>query len=360
MGAVSSQPFTGVSVMLCSLHARPIILTLGALALGACTDATAPRSAAPGDPTLAMSAGGRTATSRWLVRLEANGIPRNFAVEVERLGGEVTFAHPVGIAVVVGLDDAAADALTRVSGVAAVDPDVYVTLDETVADVAEAASSGGALELASPTNPATASRYPRQWHMRAIHADAAWAAGQLGSPNVRVGILDSGIDYLHPDLYGLVDLAASRSYLTPEENARVPAGAHTIADLNYHGTHVAATVASNARAAAGVTSRVALVGMKVCTPGTSADNFDGNCAISAIIPAMLDAADMGLDVINMSIAGVFQRFEASARGGNGPSYLATLNHVFNYVRRQGTTIVVAAGNWSFDLGRNVIPWEDER
>ena len=109
--------------------------------------------------------------------------------------------------------------------------------------------------------------------------------------------------------------------------------------------------------AAGVTSRVALVGMKVCTPGTPANAFNVNCGISAIFPAMLDAADMGLDVINMSIAGAFQRFEVSARGGTGQSYLATLNRVFSYVRQQGTTIVVAAGNWSFDLGRNVIPWE---
>ena len=136
--------------------------------------------------------------------------------------------------------------------------------------------------------------------------------------------------------YGLVDLVLSRSYLSVEENARVPAGAHPIADLNYHGTHVAATVASNARVAAGVTSRVTLVGMKVYTPGTPADNFNGFCRTSATIAAILDAADMGLDVVNLSIAGVFQRFESSARGINGPSYLASMSRVFNYVRRKGT------------------------
>jgi subtilisin family serine protease len=99
--------------------------------------------------------------------------------------------------------------------VAAVDPDVYVTLDETASDVAEAAMEGSEMNIASPPDPATAVGYPRQWHMRAVRADAAWAAGHLGSPTVRVGILDTGIDYLHPDLYGLVDLALSRSYLRP-------------------------------------------------------------------------------------------------------------------------------------------------
>jgi len=334
------------------------VATVGMLVLGACTDATAPKSAlAAGDLALATSGDGRGATSTWVVRLEGNGVPENFAEKVAQLGGDVTFAHRAGIAVVTGLDDATADALSHIPGVAGVDPDVYVTLDETVSEVADAAMDGAEVDIASPTNPATALVYPRQWNMRAVRADVAWAAGRLGSPTVRVGILDTGIDYLHPDLYGRVDLTLSRSYLSAAENARVPAGAHPIADLNYHGTHVAATVASNALLAAGVTSRVTLVGMKVCTPGTPADGFNGNCSASAIFSAMLDAADMGLDVINVSIAGVFQRFEVSARGGAGPSYLATLNHVFNYVRQQGTTIVVAAGNWSFDLGRNVIPWQ---
>ena len=349
-----------VSVMQFCLRGRPIITTaLSALALGACTDATAPRStAAPDNPALATSGGSPASASSWVVRFEGNGVPENFAAEVARLGGEVTFAHPAGLAVVAGLDDARAGALSKVSGVAAVDPDAYITLDETVSEVAEAASDGNETGVASPSNPTTALVYPRQWNMRAVRADAAWAAGELGSPAVRVGILDTGIDYLHPDLYGRVDLAASRSYLSAAENARVPSGAHLVADLNYHGTHVAATVASNALVAAGVTSRVTLVGMKVCTPGTPANNFTGVCALSSIVPAMLDAADMGLDVITMSIAGVFQRFEASGRGGTGPSELATFNRGFSYVRQKGTTIVVAAGNWSFDLNRNVIPWEE--
>lgn len=331
-----------------------IVTTLGTLALAACTDeSTAPRpTAAPRDPSFSVGDAANV-DGNYVVRFKGNGVPEEFAGEVARLGGELIFAHPIGIAAVAGLDERSAAALATVRGVAAVDADAYVMLDEPAGDVVSADA-----EIASPTNPATAAFYPRQWNMRAIQANAAWAAGQLGSAAVRVGILDTGIDYLHPDLYGRVDLTASRSYLTAAENARVPAGAHLVADLHYHGTHVAATVASNGLAAAGVTSQVTLVGMKVCNPGTPANGFQASCPFSSTIAAILDAADMGLDVINMSIAGAFQRVAASARGGFAPSLIATLNHVFNYANRKGLTIVVAAGNDRFDLGRNIVPTDD--
>jgi len=47
---------------------------------------------------------------------------------------------------------------------------------------------------------------------------------RLSSPAVRVAILDSGIDYLHPELVGLVDLSRARSFM-PEEDALVAARA---------------------------------------------------------------------------------------------------------------------------------------
>jgi len=328
-----------------------VLTILGALTLGACADGTtAPLpSATPSSPSPSVD-GGDGASDTYLVRFHGNGVPDGFAADVARLGGEVIFAHPIGIAAVAGLDDRDAAALARVAGVAAVDADAYVTLDEPADDVAAAD-----VDPASPSNPTTSFFYPRQWNMRAIGANLAWAAGQLGSPAVRVGVLDTGIDYLHPDLFGRVDLTASRSYLSAAENARVSAGAHVVADLHYHGTHVAATIASNGLAAAGVTSQVTLVGLKVCMPGTPANGFTATCPVSSTFAAILDAADMGLNVINMSLGGAFQRRTVSARGGFGPSFVATINQVFNYANRKGTAIVVAAGNNRFDLGRNVIP-----
>jgi subtilisin family serine protease len=164
--------------------------------------------------------------------------------------------------------------------------------------------------------------------------------------------LDTGVDYLHPDLVGRVDLNLSRSFLSAAENARVQAafpGAHPVADLHYHGTHVAATVASNAYIYAGVASKVTLVGLKVCTPGTAATGFRGSCPTSGTLAAILYAADNGLPVINMSLGGSFNRRDASARGGDGPSFLATINQTLNYAHRKGTLLVVSAGNAGLDL-----------
>lgn len=331
---------------------RCIALTLlGTLVLGACSDeATGPSTRIPSGG-IAFSVGGASdGTGTYLVRFKGNGVPDDFAGEVARLGGEVIFAHPIGIAAVAGIDNGRADRLAALRTVAAVDADAYSPLDDTMSNDVTAVDNS----IASAANPALAFFYARQWNMRAIHANEAWAAGKLGSASVRVGVLDTGIDYLYPDLNGRVDLAASRSFLSAAENARVPAGLNLVADLHYHGTFTSHTIASNGIVLAGVTSGTTLVGLKVCAPGT-APKFEASCPTSSVLGALLYAADIGLDVVNLSLGGAFQRVDGSARGGNGPSFIATINRVFNYVNTKGTTIVVAAGNNGFDLGTNRIP-----
>lgn len=320
---------------------------LGALTLAACAEPPVAPSAMSPD-ALSRSVGEPGEAGTFLVRFKGQGVPAGFTDRVAALGGEVIFAHAVGIAAVSGLSASAADQLAATSGVSAVDADAYTVLDDPRDAEPELAEAGPA----SPSNPALAVRFSRQWNMKTIQADVAWAAGKLGSPTVRVGILDTGIDYLHPDLFGRVDLAMSRSFLSSAENARVQAafpGANPIADLNYHGTHVAATVASNAYINAGVTSNVTLVGLKVCSPGTSENDFRGSCPTSGTLAAILYAADQGIPIINMSLGGAFLRRQASARGGDGPSFIATINQVMNYAKAKGTSIVVSAGNSARDM-----------
>jgi subtilisin family serine protease len=288
----------------------------------------------------------------YLVRFRG-GIPSNFGAHVAKLGGEVIFAHAgAGVGAVRNLTPETAAALSASAGVD-VTIDDAVAIEATVGEVESATLSGDA--PASPTQPNLAAFYVRQWGMRAIQANAAWAANRFGSATTKVGILDTGLDYLHPDLVGRVDLVNSRSYLNAAENARVQTlfpGAHEVADLNFHGTHVGSTVASNGLAAAGVTSQVTLVGFKVCAPGV-APNFQGTCPNSGTYLAILHAADMGLPVINMSLGGRFMRRDASAKGGSkefaNPSFIAIINDVFQYAHRKGTTIVVSAGNNGADM-----------
>lgn len=286
--------------------------------------------------------------STYLVKFKGMGVPSNFDARVAALGGEVIFAHAgVGVAAVAGLVPSAAEKLGASADVAGLAEDAYTLLEEPADMSFEAASEAPA----SASNPAGSIWFVRQWNMRAIQADAAWAAGHLGSASVKVGILDTGIDYLHADLAGRVDFALSRSFLNATENARVQTafpGAHEIADLNYHGTHVAATVVSNGILTAGVTSGTTLVGLKVCAPGT-APNWQGTCPTSGTLAAILYAADQGIPIINMSLGGSFQRRAASAAGGDAPSFLAIINQVMSYANRKGTTVVVSAGNSAFDM-----------
>lgn len=320
------------------------LAVLAAAVLAACADTGTPDTplASPRTPSLATSAGMVSIDGNYLVLFKGNGVPAGFADRVAALGGAVIFAHGgAGVGAVSGLSPDAAARLGSSAGVAAVEPDDMEVLAPRMDEVAQADLSAA---VESPAAPATAVFFPRQWHLPAISAPAAWSAGRLGSPSVKVAIIDTGLGYTHPDLQGRVDLVSSRSFV-PSDDALVAAlfpGAHPVADLHYHGTHVGATVSSNAIAAAGVTSRVTLVGLKVC-------GVNGQCPTSGVLAAVLYAADVGVDVANMSLGGVFDRRDASASGGLGPSFLAILNQAFTYAHRKGVTMVVSAGNQALDM-----------
>jgi subtilisin family serine protease len=273
-------------------------------------------------------------SDRHLVLMKGTGISKSFQSKVAALGGEITYSHDVGFAIVAGLSDDAAAQLSGHSSVQEMALDSSFELDDMVD-----ADSAAALEatIDSPEDPAAAFFFPRQWHLRAIQADAAWGAGRLGSEDVTVAILDTGIDYTHPDLDGLVDLSRSVSFEPFDDflTSIFFPGKHPVTDLHYHGTHVAATVASNGLAAAGVTSATTLIGVKVCS-------VVGGCSFGGIIGGVLHAADNGAHVANMSLGGGFFRSEFGW-------YVGFLNRVFNYASQQGTLVVVSAGNEAIDL-----------
>ncbi|MGE3524759.1 MAG: S8 family serine peptidase [Gemmatimonadales bacterium] len=326
-------------------------MVLGALVgLGACSEPPAAPTTMGNQqpattPAVSFATAATTAdlTGRYIVTLKGQG-SGSLAARVAALGGTVDWISPgAGLATVSGLDANGAAALAGSTGIAAVDIDEALPLEDPgVASVPEAADP----TPASPAAPATAFFFPRQWNMRAVQADAAWAAGNLGSPSVSVFILDSGIDYLHLDLAGLVDLSRSVDMLGTFNVGGVPfTERDTVAkyfpsrlpftDLFFHGTHVAATVSSNAVAAAGVTSRTTLVAVKVCA-------YLNTCPTSSILAGVVYAAENGADVINMSLGGSF------AKAGNG-RFVGLFNQVFNYARSKGVTIVVSAGNSAIDL-----------
>ncbi|MFB7215168.1 S8 family serine peptidase [Streptomyces sp. NPDC056255] len=151
-----------------------------------------------------------------------------------------------------------------------------------------------------------------------IGAPAAWERGYDGT-NVKVAVLDSGIDADHPDLAGQITEAV--------DFTNSPSGP---VDGHGHGTHVASTIVGTGKASDGLRRGVApgakLAIGKVC-------DSEGRCAGDALIAGMEWAANSGADVVNMSIGG-------AASDGKDP-----LSSSVNALSRTyGTLFVIAAGN----------------
>ncbi|MEW5928057.1 MAG: S8 family serine peptidase [Gemmatimonadota bacterium] len=313
------------------------LLLAGTVALSACADdAATPSPTGPAGGAAPSADAAAPQADRHLFLFAEKVIPADFGARVAAVGGTVEKEfRGMGIASVTGLTAEAAAQLGAAADVTHWNQDVVLTVDPPADGLAaESADESALSHPPTATDPALAHFYPRQWHLRQIGADVAWNAGRRGSRNVKVGILDSGIDYLHPDLAGLVDLSLSRSFV-PQDNPLVQAtfpGAHEIADLHYHGTHVAATVASNARLAAGVTSNLTLVGIKVLNRSGSGDSFNTLSAIEY-------AADQGLDVINMSL-GISTPLSLEQFGW----FNEMINRAMEYAFRKGVVVVVSAGN----------------
>jgi len=232
--------------------------------------------------------------------------------------------------------------------VAQVDEDDLLRLDKPTLGAIDAGSASG---LQSADNPAGAVRFARQWNMRAVQADVAWAHGFLGSSSVSVFMLDSGIDPHHADTEGRVDATRSVDLLGTfdaqlPDGSTVPfteadtvqkyfPGKEVYTDLFFHGTHTGATVSSNAVRTAGVTSKTKLVAVKVC-------GYINLCPFSSILGGVLYGAANGADVMNLSLGGAF------LKNGN-KAFIQLIARVFEFAHSQGVTIVVSAGNAAFNL-----------
>src|SRR5438034_4632913 len=203
--------------------------------------------------------------------------------------------------------------------------------------LADEAVNEAAVPADATASPTAAQFYARQWNLRAVLAPDAWAAGFLGSRDVVVAILDTGIDYTNPDLAGLVDLDHSIS-LVPEDVTRHYPGRLAFSDLFWHGTAVASAVASNASILAGVNRYVTLLAVKV------ADSTN-NHTVGRLIIGIVYAADQGADVINLSRGS--QRDKSQS-----PGFAAAFERAVNYAFRKGALVVSVAFNDAADLDHN--------
>ncbi len=197
-------------------------------------------------------------------------------------------------------------------------------------------------DIEAPTTPATTTdaRESQQWDMQMIGADKAHAITD-GSPNVLVGVLDSGIDPDHPDLASQIDIANSVNCSAAGRPDTSPTGWYpTTSD---HGTHVAGTIgaARNDVGIVGVAPGVRMASVKVV-------NDDGFIYPEYAVCGFMWAAQHGMDVTNNSYYIDPFTFWCGDQPDQGAA-LEAVTRAVAYSKSRGVTNVAAMGNDSFDL-----------
>ncbi|MGB5434703.1 MAG: S8 family serine peptidase, partial [Maribacter sp.] len=269
----------------------------------------------------------------YMVILKAEEIPDGFESEMESLGATVKSVIPeIGVAVVSASENVS-NKISKKGNVRSVVPDLKVQWIEP----SDFAPSASPLSIGSDEW-----FFEDLWGMDAIDAPEAWNTGQTGE-GVRVAVLDSGIDGTHPDLAPNLNTDLSESFV-PGEDWQVQPGFY----FN-HGTHVAGTIAAadNEYGVIGVAPNAEIVAVKVLS------EFSGSGAFSWINAGIVYAADIGADVINMSLGATLNKNGfAIDEDGNpirySPKSIQEVIHAqqraINYAYRNGATIVVSAGN----------------
>jgi subtilisin family serine protease len=188
--------------------------------------------------------------------------------------------------------------------------------------------------------PAQDGRYYRQWFLwHTIEANPdAWSITK-GSKNIKVAILDTGIDYNHPDIAPNYDFALSANFVdwnfdgVPDE---------PIIDQNGHGTWCGGTVAAaiGGGGCIGIGPNLDLVNLKVM-------GANGSGYFEWDFGAIYWAVEHDINVVSMSFGG-YAIMAGGAKQGDSALF-AALNRLFNYANRNGVVCVAAAGNGAYDM-----------
>ncbi|MFC7441073.1 S8 family peptidase [Laceyella putida] len=164
----------------------------------------------------------------------------------------------------------------------------------------------------TPNDP----KYSEQYAPQKVGAEAAWDVTK-GSSEVKVAIVDTGVDYNHPDLAGKVE--KGKDFIDNDNDPM---------DENSHGTHCAGITAAktdNNEGIVGMAPEVTILAERVL-------DENGSGTWDSVASGITHAADAGAKVISLSL------------GGSENS--KALEDAVKYAAGKGAVIVAAAGNES--------------
>lgn len=231
------------------------------------------------------------------------------AARVQALGGRVKQVFSLVPALAATVPTSALTALRRDSRIAYVEPDypVYAT-----------GVSPNLTHTISPLFDPSIETLP--WGLSRVRAPEVWLATPPNTgASIKVAIIDTGIDYTHPDL--------SANYLLGYDFVNKDWDPK---DDNGHGTHVAGIIAAvddgpnyGGFSVIGVAPQVSLYIAKAL-------DANGVGSTSNLVAALDAAARYGVDVVNMSLGSPFSS--------------KTLQSACDRAYRAGVLLVAAAGN----------------
>ena len=266
-------------------------------------------------------------------------------------GGEVVVSYDrIGVVVVHSQNPDFARTIRQVPGVesagATRTAPLKAATDDSVGEGAQELTPAEIKAAAAAATDGQDPMEPLQWDLPAIKADKAHAK-TLGSRDVTVGIIDTGVDDTHPDLAPNFDAAASANCVSGKADT-TPGSWRPNKGESDHGTHVAGTIgaAKNGIGVTGVAPGVKLAGIKVSTP-------DGFFYTEAVVCGFVWAAEHGIDITNNSYYTDPWMF-ACKNDEDQKALIEAVTRATRYAEKKGTVNVAAAGNSKFDLAADSI------
>ncbi|MFF8946286.1 S8 family serine peptidase [Streptomyces sp. NPDC014864] len=305
-------------------------------------------SAAPAAP--AAPAADATSLSYVVNVRPGHGVSASVQEAIARAGGTVVTSYDrIGVIVVHSSNPDFAKVVRTARGVESAGATRTAPLP------AQSTTDGGtpkvlsAAQMASARAGAAAGQdplEPLQWDLPAIKADKAHEKS-LGSPDVTVGVIDTGVDDTHPDIAPNFDRNASVNCVSGKPDTADGAWRPSASE-SPHGTHVAGEIAAarNGVGVTGVAPGVKVAGIKVGNP-------DGFFYTEAVVCGFVWAAEHGVDVTNNSYYTDPWYFNCT----DDPDQKALVDAVTRasrYAERKGTVNVAAAGNENYDLASRSI------
>ncbi|MFG2053140.1 S8 family peptidase [Micromonospora sp. NPDC048930] len=176
--------------------------------------------------------------------------------------------------------------------------------------------------------------YDKQWGLRQIHAEQAWATSR--GAGVVIAVVDTGVDLNHPDLQAKLVPGATfvdcGTASCGNGDWRGPDGVPD--DGDEHGTHVAGIAAAatgNGVGVAGVAPDAKIMPVKVLEAGSG--------SFADIAAGIRYAVDHGAKVVNLSL-GALPGSQALTLTG----LESDATEAIAYAQAKGVAVIAAAGN----------------